>query len=165
MKKLPFYLYIFLMGIALAQAVYYFPMMPDPLASHFGMGGTADTWSPKSVFFLFEAIMFLLMVGVFIVMPWAFQKFKVRKINLPNREYWLAPERIETVYEYFRESFAWFGVVNLVFLTGIMQLVFQANLTPNPVLDNRTFMIFLIGYFVFVIIWVITFYRKFGKTE
>ena len=42
MNKLPFYVYVFLLGIALSQAVYYYPAMPEFMASHFGGSGKAD---------------------------------------------------------------------------------------------------------------------------
>lgn len=163
MRKLPFYIYVFLIGIAIAQAVSYFSIMPETMATHFGLGGSSDGWMSKNSFFIFQAFIFLLMFGIFIVIPWAFEKFKVTKMNLPNREYWLSPARISDVYRYFRESFAWFGVVNLAFLIGVMQLVFEANIPPNQTLNNNIFIMLFGGYLVFVIIWLIKFYRKFNK--
>ncbi len=164
MKKLPFYIYIFLLGIAISQAIYYYPMMPDPMASHFGGSGSANGWMSKSGFYIFEFVMLLVTILSFIVIPWFFQKFKVRKsINLPNRDYWLAPERIDSFYEYFREWFGWFGVATLTLLIGVLQLTFKANLQPDPVLDNKIFLIIFIGYMLFVIIWLVSFIRKFNK--
>lgn len=166
MKIFPFYIYIFFIGVAVSQAIYYYPMMPDPMATHFGFGGKANGWMSKDGFFVFETVIFLITSLSFIVMPWLFQKFKVRKsINLPNRDYWLAPERIDAFYEYFRESFGWFGVATLTLLIGVLQLTFTANLQADPVLDNNIFLIIFIGYLLFVTIWLITFIRKFGKVE
>ncbi len=165
MKKLPLYFFVFLLGIAFAQAIYYYPMMPDPMASHFAGSGEADNFATKTGFFLLHAGIMLFTVGIFLLMPWMFQKFRVKRMNLPNREYWLTPERIALVYRYFRESFAWFGVVQLIFLIGVIQLVFEANLNPPPILNNQIFLILIIGYFVFVIIWLIAFYRKFKKVN
>ncbi|MGI8669265.1 MAG: DUF1648 domain-containing protein [Aridibacter sp.] len=166
MRTLSFYAFIFLLGVAFAQAVYYFPVMPDPMTSHFGFYGQADGWMSKNGFFIFEAGLFLLMILSFIVMPWAFEKYRVRAgINMPNKDYWLAPERIEYFYSHFRESFCWFGVVTLVLLVGTMQMTFAANLQANPVLDMRKFLVLLGGYLLFTAIWTISFYRKFNKVE
>jgi uncharacterized membrane protein len=161
MKKLPFYIYVFLLGIAASQAIYYYFIMPDWMASHFAGSGKADNWMSKNSFYIFEICVFLLMSGIFLVMPWAFEKFKLKKMNLPNREYWLSPERIDEVYSYFRESFCWYGVAHLIFLIGVMQLVFNANIDPNPVLNNGIFLTLLGIYLVFSLIWVIMFYHKF----
>lgn len=163
MKKLPFYLYVFLLGVALSQAVYYYPVMPDWMASHFAGSGKADNWMAKEFFMTIHAIVMIGMIGIFIVMPWSFEKLRIEKMNLPNRDYWLAPERKDIVYQYLRTSLCWFGVANMILMLGAFQLVFKANLEPNPVLNNKIFLIFLGSYFVFVIIWLITFFRRFHK--
>lgn len=166
MKTLSFYVIVFLIGVALAQSVYYFPVMPDPMASHFGFNGEANGWMSKNGFFIFEAFLYLIMILSFIVMPRTFEKYNVKAgINVPNKDYWLAPERRDYFYSYFRESFGWFGVATLVLLVGTMQLTFAANLQANPVLDERKFWILFIGYLLFTTIWTIGFYRKFSKIE
>lgn len=166
MKIIPVYVFIFLLGIVFAQAAFYFPVMPETMASHFGFGGVANGRSSKSIFFMIEAFILLISVLSFIVMPWTFEKFKVRKsLNLPNKDYWTEPERIGLFYKYFRESFAWFGSVTLILLIGTLQLVFEANFKSPPVLNEKIFLIIFGGYLTFVIIWMISFYRKFSKTE
>lgn len=166
MKLIPFYIFVFIIATAISQAVFYYPVLPDPLATHFGSGGQANGWMSKDGFFVVEAVLFLIMIFSFIVMPWLFEKNKVSAgINVPNKEYWLAPERIDYFYKYFRVSFLWFGVATLILLAGVMQLTFEANLQPVPVLNNTKFIILFGGYMTFVIIWMISFYRKFGKTE
>ncbi len=165
MKKLPFYIYVFLLGIAVAQAVYYYPVMPDMMASHFAGSGKADNFATKEGFFALYVIILVSTAGIFLFMPWAFQKFRVQKMNLPNPDYWLTPARIDEVYSYFKTSMCWFGVANLILMVGVVQLVFDANLTPNPVLNNSVFLTLLGGYFVFVIVWLIVFYRKFKRID
>lgn len=166
MKTLSFYAFIFLMGIALAQAIYYFPVMPDPMASHFDFNGEANGYMSKSGFFVFEAGLFLMMTVSFLIMPWAFEKYKVKAgINLPNKDYWLAPARADYFYAYFRQSFCRFGIVTLLLLIGVMQMTFAANMQANPVLDNGKFLVLFIGYLLFTAIWTIGFYRKFGNVK
>ncbi len=77
MKTLSFYSFIFLLSVAFAQAIYYFPVMPDPMASHFGFNGEANGWMSKNGFFVFEALLFLIMILSFLIMPRAFEKYKV----------------------------------------------------------------------------------------
>jgi hypothetical protein len=103
---------------------------------------------------------------IFVGMPRLFRKWKVKKsLNLPNKEYWTAPERIEQFYDYFEHSFQWFGVVTMILIVSVMQLTFEANLRPEPVLDGKGFLIVFCGYLAFFTIWMITFYRKFSKTN
>ena len=166
MKSLAIYAFIFILGIAFAQAIYYFSAMPDPMASHFGFGGEANGYLSRNAFFIGEAFVFLIMIFSFILTPWLFEKKKVSNgINLPNKAYWLAPIRIDDFYKYFRTSFAWFGVVTLILLVGSLQLVFEANFLSKPVLNEKIFLALFCGYMGFVIIWIISFYRKFSKVE
>lgn len=166
MKTLSFYAFIFLLSVEFAQAVYYFPVMPDPMASHFGFYGEANGWMSKNGFFVFEALLFLIMILSFLIMPRVFEKYQVKAgINMPNKDYWLAPERADYFYSYFRKSFGWFGVATMVLLISVMQMTFAANLQPNPVLDNTKFLIVFGGYMAFVIVWLILFNRKFRRTQ
>ena len=44
----PKHLFWVLIAAAVVQAAYYFPSMPDPMASHFGPGGRADGFQSRS---------------------------------------------------------------------------------------------------------------------
>ncbi len=166
MKTLSFYIFVFLIGVAVAQFAFYYPVMPDPMVSHFGFSGKGDSEMSKNGFFILLGIIFLIMVISFIGMPRFFRKYKVKNsINLPNKDYWLAPERIDIFYDYFEHSFQWFGAATLILLITAIQLTFEANLQPEPVLNLKVFLTVFFGYLAFVIIWMISFYRKFSKTE
>lgn len=157
-----FYIFLFLLAVAAAQAVFYYPAMPARMAAHFDFWGNPDGWTTKNGFFIFEGI--LLLTAGFAGMPYLFEKFEIRKsINLPNREFWLAPERIGDFYVYFRTAFLWFGVATLILFVFVFQMVFQANLAADPSIENGKFLFVLSAYLIFVIIWTISFCRKFNK--
>lgn len=165
MKNLSLYVFIFLLGIGFAQAVYYYPIMPEVMASHFGGSGEADATMYRSNFFLMHTVIALGVSGVFSVLPWLFEKYRVTKFNMPNMEYWSKPENLDEFYTFFRGSMMWFGVGQLILLIGIIQLVFEANLTPNPVLNNKIAVGLLIAFLIFVVVWLIAFFiRARGKS-
>jgi len=165
MKKLPFYLYGIVLVLVLMHSAFYYPQLPDTVASHFGGGGRADNWSGKQSFFIVSAAILVMNIGIFILIPWASERFKLVKVNLPNRDYWLAPERMGDFYRFFRERMCWFGIVNLIFGAIVMHLVFVANIGSEQVFDNYTFLVALAAYFIFVIIWLISFFLKFRNTN
>jgi uncharacterized membrane protein len=165
MKTLSIYAFVFLLGIAFAQAIYYYPMMPETMAIHFRGDGKADNFASRESFYIIYAIIFLLITGIFVFLPRGLQKIRPTTISLPNPDYWLKPERIDEVHRYLWNWMCWFGVANLILLIGVCQLVFKANMEPGFVLDNRIFFTLIISYFVFVIIWLIVFYRKFKKVD
>ena len=165
MRKLPFYIYLVVLIGVLMHSAFYYPQLPDKIASHFSGGGKADNWSAKQSFFIVSAVILLLNIGIFIVLPWGLERFKVIKISVPNKDYWLAPERIGEFYSFFASRMCWFGIINLLFGAAVMHLVFLANLESVQVLDNSTFLLSLAGYFIFVIIWLVSFFLKFRKTN
>lgn len=160
MKPFTFYLYAIAAALAVLHGAFYISRMPDVMAVHFGTSGVPDGFSSRGAFFAIAFGMTALNVIVFGLAPWIVQKKRIRKLSLPGRSRWLSPDNIDQFYFYLREKMAWFGIVNLVFGGVVSQLVFNANSAPNQRLDGSAFFVLLTAYFVFVIIWLYTFFRK-----
>jgi hypothetical protein len=89
-------------------------------------------------------------------------RFSDKSISLPNKEYWLSPERREETFATIHDQMCWFGSATLVFLIAIFQLVIEANLNPPAVLSS-SFMFLLIAYLAFTGWWVVKFIAKFMR--
>lgn len=163
MKPLTFFLYVLAAALAILHGAFYFARMPEVMAVHFGASGVPDGFSSRDTFFAIAFGMTALNVIVFGLAPWIVQKKRIRKLNLPGRGRWLLPENIDEFYFFFREKMAWFGIVNLIFGGAVSHLVFLANSAPDPTLDGSAFFVLLTAYFVFVIIWLFTFFRKLSE--
>ena len=77
---------------AVHMAVYY-PQLPERMATHFGPNGQADGWMSKSAFTAFFLIMITFMTALMSGIGTLIRVLPPEMINLPNKEYWLAPER------------------------------------------------------------------------
>ncbi len=163
MRLATFYVYVFAVGASISHGVYYFAQMPQTMAVHFGAEGIPNGWSTKVAYFAVAGMMLVLNLLVFAAGPKAIRQRRFRKLSVPNREYWLSPGHIDEFYLYFRERMAWFGIVNIAFGSAVNQLVFSANSNPAPKLDGNLFVVFLIAYFAFVIIWLVTLFLKLKK--
>ena len=67
--------------------------LPPVVASHFGPGGAANGFTSKSTY---TAFMLALVIAVPALIGFSAMFVRIlppRLINLPNRDYWLAPER------------------------------------------------------------------------
>jgi hypothetical protein len=84
-------------------------------------------------------------------------------INLPNREYWLAPERRAETFAFMDRQLFWFGMATLALLGIIFQLVIQANLSPKPYLPSSLMVASLGIYGAFTAVWLIRFLLRFRK--
>lgn len=144
-----------------AQGLYYYPQLPERVASHFGASGAADGWSSKTSFFLVEALVVALMVVLFWGLPLAMARIPDGLINLPNKAYWLAPERREATFEAIRDGLLWCGVATLALIFVIFHWAIQANLEPPPRLPGSGMWLLLAGYLGFMTVWAVRFHRSF----
>jgi uncharacterized membrane protein len=163
MNSLSKFLYALLTAAALAHSAYYYPLMPARMAVHFGVSGSPDGWSTRTEFFVIAAAMLVVNVAVFAALPWTTQRFRLKKLSLPRSKHWLAEGNIDGFYEYFRGKMAWFGIANVAFGSLVLQLVYSANLSPGAILNGSLFTALLVAYFVFVIIWLFTFFSRMRK--
>ncbi len=113
-------------------AMYWYPQLPDRLATHFGAGGAADGWMSKDGFYVFFAALMLGMFGMFSGIVWLVRRMPASMINLPNRDYWLDPERREITFEKLGRNMHHMGSATLLFMTAMLDLSFRANLEAPP---------------------------------
>lgn len=145
---------------ALAQTVFYLPQMPDLMASHFDGAGRPNGWSSKTGYFLlylgFVAMLLLIFMG-------SGRLFMRRhEMRLPHRAYWLAPERREKTIEFLRRRMLWMGVASIGLAVIVTQMVVEANFLNPPRLSGNIFWV-LIGYFVYLALWLGSLFLSFRK--
>ncbi len=154
--------FIALLLAAAVQIIIYYPRLPEDVASHFGHDGHPNGWSTKPGFFIVEGLTVVLMALVFLFLPKTLSRFSETVISLPNKDYWLAPERRERTFLLLQDQMCWFGSATMAFLIGVFQIVIDANLNPPPVLPS-SFMFLLIAYLAFTGWWVIRFVGRFAR--
>src|SRR5260221_7864287 len=107
--RLPNSIFFALVALGAAQVSFYTPRIPELLGSHFSRGGFVNGWQTKAAFFATELAMIILATVVSFGIPRIIAAAPVALINLPHKEYWLAPERREDTLAYIRVWSAWFG--------------------------------------------------------
>ena len=151
-----------LIALAIAQIAFYYPQMPRVVASHFDGLGAANDWSGRNGFFGLYSAMLALLVLIFIYAPRWSEKRARFGMKIPNREYWLAPERLHQTRGFFRRQMLVMGVVHLGLAIFTVQLVIQANFDQAPRLHHS--IAWALGlYFVILIGWLIYFFLHFRK--
>ncbi len=155
-------IFIALTALAIAQILFYYPQIPDVVASHFDGSGTPNDWAGKTGFFVLYGIILVLLVIIFLYVPIWSEKHRKFGMNLPNRDYWLAPGQRAQTLSFFKRQMMIMGIVHLALALFTIQLVIDANFDSSPVLDGSIFMVLLI-YFVFLVAWLIHFFLRFRK--
>jgi uncharacterized membrane protein len=160
--RLPRSIFFAIIVIALAQAIYNFPLLPETVASHFNASGAANGWMPKPAFFAIYAVMILVACVVQFLVPLSIASMPNARVNLPHKDYWLAPAQREGTMAYFKKSFAWFGCALLLLEVLAMGLAIQANFNSPPRVP-AVYMLTLVGAFLlYTIVWVILMVRHFS---
>jgi uncharacterized membrane protein len=147
--------------LALLQAVHYAPLLPEQVATHFNSAGQPDDWSSKSAFLWMNLLFIGGMAVLFVGITSLTKKLPNEWINMPHRDYWLAPERRDATLVGLQKQMEWMAAATMAFLLGITQLTIEANLKGAP-LDNRAFWLMFGAYIVYIVIWVVRFVRSFN---
>ncbi len=164
-SRLPNSIFFALVLVAAAQSAYYAPRIPEILGSHFAKSGFASAWQTKAAFFSTELIIIVLATFVSFGIPRVLAAMPASTINLPNKEFWLSPERREDTLTFLRAQIAWLGCVLLAFLLFVMELVFRANLHTPPQLNTAVFVPALLAFLAFSTTWTIRLVFHFFRTE
>ena len=123
-------------------------------------GGQAATEPSGAV--IFQLAVIVLLVGLFLGVAVLLPRISGWALNIPNKEYWLAPERRDETYGYLTPWFLWFGAVNLL----LMFIVFrQAHLSRLGQDDPSMLLIILAGYVIVSMIFVVRLLVRFSGSE
>jgi len=163
--RLPRFLYTFLALFGLLMAAYYYPRMPVRMASHFAGDGRPNGWQPREAFFLIMLVVGSLSAIIVFFAPWRIASQPDARINLPNRDYWLAPERRALTMNYISAFMAWFGCGVLFVLISGTFLAMQANLAPDGRLNSQALLVIIVVFLLFLPVGLIRFLRHFQKTS
>jgi len=154
-----------LITLILATAFVYFTSdsLPPVVASHFVAGGAANGFMPHAADVRFMLVLVIalplfiaLMVGLTGALP-------VRFVNLPNRDYWLAPERQAETLDYLRRHGCHFGILLAVFFCFVHWLVIRANALQPAHFPETLFFGGMAVFVVALIIWLGSFVGHFRR--
>jgi hypothetical protein len=112
---------------ALAQALYWGPQLPDRVASHFDLNDRVNGWMDRTPFLVLATVLPVLMAGVFLLLPLLLDRIPDALINLPNKDYWLAPSRRAESLARATSGLLAIGCATMLLLLVIFQSTFALN--------------------------------------
>jgi hypothetical protein len=148
-------------GIGL-QSLAYYPQLPPVVASHFDAAGTPNGWQSKAMFFGIYWGVSLLMTLAFYALPVLLRRLPVAVINLPHRDYWLAPERRQESLASLAVYMHWFGNAMIGLLLVTFELAIEANLRRQNLPPDAMWAL-LAGFLIFTGAWLVRLYRRFAR--
>jgi len=160
--RIPNGLFFAIVLATIAQCVHDFPLLPDRLASHFAASGIPNGWMTKTQFMVMYGVVLLSALAIEFWVSHRISNKPDAKLNLPNKEYWLAPERRAETFAYFDSFFAWYGCVFLFVVAFAMGLAMRANFDAPPRLPTGPIISDIAEFVLFNVAAVIAMLRRFS---
>jgi hypothetical protein len=156
---------ICLMVFSVTFVIYTSYHLPGTVATHFNVNNEPDGWMTRNSYLfmiltLLVSIPTLISVGIGMLS----QRFP-HLVNLPNRDYWLAPRRLDESLDYLASHGHRLGRLVIVLMTGLHYVVLVAHRTEPPVLPQSWLMAILLGFVFALAMWVVALYRRFPKSR
>ncbi len=124
-----------LAGLLLAAAadlVWLYPQLPEHVVTHFGLDGVGGRLVSRSSFLLGQIVLLALMGLGFPALRWLVMILPASLMNVPHREYWLAPERVAYLRAVVGDLVLLLGNLNLALVAALTHFILRANLPPRP---------------------------------
>ncbi len=136
-------------------------LMPDQIPVHFDGEGVPNRWAGKDEFLWVNISLVVVFFFTFALGAILIPKIPVKWINLPNKDYWLAPERKTHSFADMRVYYLAIGVVTLLLLGIIGWSSFEVAIGRQETL--RYSWACLGVYSLALTILCVLLYRRFGK--
>jgi len=115
----------------------YYSKLPDVVASHFNGRGMANGWQTKAAFFTVFVGVSVLAAVIGFGIPRIISAMPPQLINLPNKQYWLAPDHLGETQAFLNNYLAWFGCAVFLVIILTFDYAIQSNLRPENRFRSR----------------------------
>jgi len=137
--------------------------LPEFPAAHFGADGTPNAFMTRRGYVAFMYF-FVAVVPLFVsLLPVLVGRRWPNSLNIPNRDYWLGPERRPDTFATVEARTRLLAGAMIVFICYVHWLVVQANAAMPQRLDEEQFMVGLGIFALFIIGWIGSFYMRFRR--
>jgi len=154
--------YIAVLLLCAFETVRLWNIMPPQMAAHFNIQGDPDRFVSKAQFFWFQIQTMLIVILVSLPFQVLFLVLPTSMVNIPNRDYWLAPERrTETVGRINGFGSMMFGVI-LLTVQSAFEISAYANLRTPITFDVQLMGMVMTLFFVVILlmlVWLIFSFR------
>ncbi len=137
--------------------------LPENIASHFNSTGTPNGFMSHDAYLGFILVMAIGIPALVVGSLPLLLRLSPGNINIPNREFWLAPERQQGTAQFLSAHIPWLGSLISLLVGYVHWLLIQANSVQPPRLPNSLLLpgvgLFLAG----VAAWIVLLYVRFGR--
>lgn len=158
-------LFAAILVVATFFALNSFGQLPERVAIHFDMNGAANGWMSRASYRL--AIL-AGVVGLPSFLVWVMAglpRLTKGSGQVPNNEYWFAPEQRRATESYLVSHACWLGCMTAAIVYGIHVVILRANAMSPPLLAIDRLAVMLLIYLGGLGWWFTTFLRHFQQMD
>ena len=141
---------------------HYWPQLPEQLATHWGPSGEADDWMERGAFFQVFTSIAMPCVAAMVAVSFGVTALPPSLVNIPGRDYWLAPERRRETMAVVRVMLLEGTNGTVAFLLVVLWSILRANVDGHGELPPMFFWA-LVSYFIAVVVWTIALVVRFRR--
>jgi uncharacterized membrane protein len=129
--------------------------LPLTVASHFDAAGRPNAFMSRDGYVRF---VLCLCVGLplLVVAILTAVYSRATELKLPNREYWMAPQRINRTRSFLVAHGVWLGILLVCLSCLVHWLELGANRLQQPHLSNETFAVCMLAFLIAIAVWIAT---------
>jgi uncharacterized membrane protein len=151
--RLTWAVFIALLAFAILFVAGTVSQLPPMVASHFDAAGQANAFMSRSGYTRFVLCLVLgLPLAVVAILTAVYSR--ASDLKLPNRDYWLAPERIDRTRAFLVAHGVWFGSLLVILACFVHWLELTANRAQPPHLSNSMFAAVMIAFLLATAAWI-----------
>jgi uncharacterized membrane protein len=127
--------------------------LPPMMASHFDASGQPNAFMSRSGYIRF-VLCFAVGFPVAIVTILTMVYSRATDLKLPNRDYWLAPQRLDRTRAFLVAHGVWFGSLLVTLACCVHWLELRANRLLPPHLSNQIFAALMLAFLIATAVWI-----------
>jgi uncharacterized membrane protein len=135
--------------------------LPEKVPIHFDFAGNPDRVSVKSEMTIVNLSIGILMLLCFGVGAMLIEKVPAKYINLPNRDYWLSPERRKDSLADANFYYVAIGIVSMALMWEIYRAAFQVAMNREETLSLGPFR--EVGYIAAILVLIVMMFLRFWR--
>lgn len=133
-RSLPIVVFAAVVLLLWAELAFAWPWLPERVATHFAPSGAPNGWSTRYGL-IGIVLQFVAIAAAVLFTAGALARLPDSLINLPNKDYWLSPERRNSTLNAISDWVRWLAVMILVIETLVMTLMLLSNIKGMPRFD------------------------------
>lgn len=155
--------FLVLIGAAVGFVVWSGRSLPPLVAAHFDSAGGTNGYMPRALYLALMLLVTAVVPLLLVILPSRALAGSVERINVPNRDYWLAPERRTETVRFLSRQMTLFAALVIVFLCYVQWLVVRANALTPPTLSSRALLIGLVVFLGCAVSWTLRVIGRFAR--